>query len=521
MLIAFCPTLLYIFVILEQTSGHLHGFLWEFANETNLLESTTVASRDACLVLCQNKTGCHFVTFDISAMSNIACKLMAFKLVDATTTISYREEYRELNAFPAKLGRFDVIGNSGIVAISASLMPNSKILLTARPEYWRGGPNTDNLSPDPLRALKVPYGEISAIFDPITALHVPSEIDDNIFCHGVVLAEDGKLFTAGGDEGGGMNRDASTGLGNGLRNVRYFDHTTAEWTMLPPKLQATRWYPTIIRTTSGGYWIIGGLEDGTNYVPENSMEFYDPADTITTKFQANRMLVDNLAASYPFATMIPQTGHIFLFADSNYQVLDANSGAELDREVWTPGETNAVHGIRTADFPGGPCLLPMREDPVTKYVRAEVIVFGGVEDFYNRTGLRDAARIVITDPIGAKNWTYEEEPMPYSRLVMDSVLYPNGKVVLLNGGRNGVTGGLVGASLLRGSANDVFVYDPDAPVGQRYTVLARSPFQRFYHSTAILVPDGRILVMGTDQATFIDTDINVDPRASGGCDVWV
>lgn len=291
---------------------------------------------------------------------------MQFTAAAPTAFISYREEYREVNALQAKLGRFDVIGNSGIVAISASLMPDGKILLTARPEYFRGGPNTDNLSPDPLRALQVPFGEISAIFDPISGLHTPSEIDDNIFCHGVILAEDGRLFTAGGDEGGGMNRDASTGLGNGLRNLRYFDPPTASWTMLPPKLQATRWYPTIIRTTTGGYWIIGGLIDGTNYDPENSMEFYDPSDTITTKFMPNRVLVDNLMASYPFTTLIPQTGHVFMFAAKNFQVFDATSGAELDREEWNPEETNAVHGLRTGDFPGGMCLLPMREDPVTR-----------------------------------------------------------------------------------------------------------------------------------------------------------
>jgi hypothetical protein len=486
----------------EQTSGHLHGILFEFANETAVINDTISATRAACHSLCLDDFECHFVTFDTKATSDVACQLHKFRAAAPTAFISYREEYRELNAYPAKLGRFDVIGNSGIVAILASLMPNGKILLTSRPEYWRGGPNTDNLSRDPLRALKVPYGEIYSVFDPITGTHVPSEIDDNIFCHGVVLAEDGRLFTAGGDDGGGMNRDASTGLGNGLRNLRYFDYKTEAWTMLAPKLQATRWYPTVVRTTTGGYWMIGGLIDGTNYIPENSMEFFHPVNTITTNFMPNRVLVETLAASYPFATLIPQTGQVFMFAQKQFQIFDATSGAELDREAWTPNGANEIHGERTGDFPGGWCLLPMREDPITRYVRAEVITFGGVEDFLNRTGLRDAARIVITDPYGAKNWTYEKELMPYSRLTMDSVLYPNGKVLIFNGGRNGITGGLVGESLMKGSANDVFVYDPDAPEGERYSVLERSPFQRFYHSTAALVPDGRVLVMGTDQASY-------------------
>ena len=496
-----------------QTSGHLHGFLWEFNDETVTLNSTTAASRESCHDLCEARSDCHYVTFDTRDISEVECNLMAFSVPNAMATISYREQYRELNSFPAKMGRIDVIGNSGVVAISSSLMPTGKVLLVARPEYWRGGPNTDNISPDALRALQVPYGEISSVFDPISALHIPSEIDDNIFCHGIVLAPDGRLFTAGGDDGGGMNRDASTGLGNGLRNVRYFDHISEEWQPIPPKLQVTRWYPTIVRTTTGGYWIIGGLDDGTDLIPQNSMEFYQPDDDITTKFMPNRVLVDNSMPSYPYACVIPQSGQIFLFAAKHFQVFDADSGAEVDREEWNPQETNAVTGIRTGDFPGGPTLLPMREDPATRYVTAEFIVFGGVDDYDNHTGLRDAARLVITDPVGQKKWTYEEDLMPYGRLVMDSVIYPNGKILLLNGGRNGMTGGPVGETLLRGSANDVFVYDPEAPVGQRYAVFEKSPFQRFYHSTAILVPDGRILIMGTDQTAFV----NEEPKAKGLC----
>lgn len=50
---------------------------------------------------------------------------------------------------------------------------------------------------------------------------------------------------------------------------------------------------------------------------------------------------------------------------------------------------------------------------------------------------------------------------------------------------------------------DVFDYNPDAPAGQKIKVLAASPNQRFYHSVAMLIPDGRIIVCGTDQATYV------------------
>ena len=42
-----------------------------------------------------------------------------------------------------------------------------------------------------------------------------------------------------------------------------------------------------------------------------------------------------------------------------------------------------------------------------------------------------------------------------------------------------------------------------APAGKRFEVFASTPFQRFYHSSALLIPDGRVAVLGTDQFTFM------------------
>ena len=43
------------------------------------------------------------------------------------------------------------------------------------------------------------------------------------------------------------------------------------------------------------------------------------------------------------------------------------------------------------------------------------------------------------------------------------------------------------------------MYDPDAPLGQRYTCMAPSPIKRFYHNNALLLPTGDVLVGGSEQ----------------------
>ena len=56
-----------------------------------------------------------------------------------------------------------------------------------------------------------------------------------------------------------------------------------------------------------------------------------------------------------------------------------------------------------------------------------------------------------------------------------------------------------------GTASEVFCYDPAKPYGQRWEVFAKTPNRRFYHSAAVLVPDGTSIIMGTDEATYDPT----------------
>ena len=429
----------------QQSSGYLFGYLRN--GGINFLSSNTTTTKDDCRLQCSQNPNCHFASIDFRTSNAIVCNQYSFP-PDAQTTIGYRVHVLPPNYSPTTLGRFDIIGNSGIVTIHTDLLPNGKLLCTARPEYQRGGPNYDNISPDPARAAVVTYGEISSVFDPATGTHIVVPIDDNIFCHGSILQEDGRIFTAGGDNGGDMGRAASAGFTNGLRNLRYFDPATNVWTILPVQLQVTRWYPTIVRTTTGIFWIIGGLADGAGGGVQMTIERWIPGTSYTTILPLT-CLTETGTVGYPFATPIPQTNDIFVFAYNRFSVFDATTGEEVE----TPNPNNYVHGVRSGDFPGGYCVLPMREDS-TGFVKAEGIFFGGTEaPNTNETSLRDVARIVLTNPIGQRIFTYDSDSMPYGRVVSDCVLYPNGYALIFNGARLGRTGGSIGAPLMSASAN--------------------------------------------------------------------
>ena len=71
---------------------------------------------------------------------------------------------------------------------------------------------------------------------------------------------------------------------------------------------------------------------------------------------------------------------------------------------------------------------------------------------------------------------------------------PDGTYLILNGGQQGVAGfGLADNPNL-----NAVLYDPSKPVNKRMSVMANTTIARLYHSEAILMADGRVLVTGSD-----------------------
>jgi hypothetical protein len=80
------------------------------------------------------------------------------------------------------------------------------------------------------------------------------------------------------------------------------------------------------------------------------------------------------------------------------------------------------------------------------------------------------------------------------------VALPDGTYMILNGATEGVAG--------FGLANDpnlgAVMYDPTLPRSQRMSILNNTIVARMYHSEAILLPDARVLISGSDPQTNFD-----------------
>ena len=254
-----------------HTNLYFHGQTTSLSITGNLDQgrlhlSTTAQSEADCWSKCTAQ--CHYAVFVDLITNNPTvpggeCKLYMFH-----PTSNYILGFvKNPSLQPLAMGKFDVIGSSGVVAINAHLMPSGKVFFTARPESARGGSNPETST------QLFPSGEINTLFDPKTRMFITNHVSDNVFCNGAILAADGRLFVAGGDDGGNAPEFL---MQNGLYKQRYYDEKTNVMSYVSREMIKPRWYPSPARLVNGSYFIFGASTDGASGIANFDFDVYNP-----------------------------------------------------------------------------------------------------------------------------------------------------------------------------------------------------------------------------------------------------
>ncbi|KAF9618917.1 hypothetical protein IFM89_002912 [Coptis chinensis] len=197
---------------------------------------------------------------------------------------------------------------------------------------------------------------------------------------------------------------------------------------------------------------------------------------------------------YPFVHLNVD-GNLFIFANNRAILLDYTKNVVVRTYPSFPGGDP-----RNYPSTGSSVLLPLNlGQPSTE---AEVLICGGApRGSYGQAkggkfvaALNSCGRIKIND----KSPTWATEIMPLARVMGDMILLPNGHVLVINGAAAGTAGWEYG----RDPVLSPVLYQPDNPIGSRFEIQNPSTVPRVYHSTAILLRDGRILVGGSNPHVY-------------------
>lgn len=313
---------------------------------------------------------------------------------------------------------------------------------------------------------------------------------NNIFCTGHALLPSGKLFLAGGHLNW-VNPDAvwfQRGADKGIRYTNIYDPfapgtADGSWQAGPDMVQG-RWYPTNTPMADGSIVVLSGRDENSNWV--SAPEVWRP--DIGWNRLTGVLLRDDQSVYYPWSYMDPRPGHegdVFVAGPSNY----ADNLYTLGSGYW-----KYIGPARD----GGSSLYPnVREyGSSVMYRPGKILVAGGkLPSQDNGTVPTPFVEVVDLYQRNADNTDYAPvwratNGMFHGRKHMNATMLPDGKV-LVTGGTDGgcdYETDEVNHGVLEGEIWD--------PATENWTSAGRMQEARLYHSVALLLPDGRVLVGG-------------------------
>jgi hypothetical protein len=387
-----------------------------------------------------------------------------------------------------EVGRWGRSFDIPVFAINAAMLTTGKVL-------WFAYPNSPDYGPG------IQHGGRAYLWDPskgtgqsaFTA--VPPPIDParglpvNLFCAGISFLADGQVLVTGGN----LAYPAETAGGKyaGLNHVYTFDPRAERWTR-QPDMNHGRWYPSQLLMPDGRSFIMGGLDEGGFAVKNEDLELFTPA--------AGRGGVGSVSLLGPEGVLgdpgRPPVGdyypHLFWMPSGRALVagpyttdswwLNRPRGADFS---WTD-----ISNFPSSRVWGTAVLVPAGPGGSRK-----VLQIGGSDKPAADAAQVDAIATASTIAFDERknSWTAARS-MNVARSHLNTVLLPNGSMVTIGGGLGSVRG-QPGQYAVTADQLRMELWNPRT--GAWRLGPAQHEF-RTYHSTAVLLPDARVVSAGDD-----------------------
>lgn len=388
--------------------------------------------------------------------------------------------------------------DSQIEAVHMALLHTGKVL------YYSGNREYEGIATE------------TRLWTPTTGAIKKIDTPDDMFCAGHSFLPDGRLLSTGGTLETRspiptwLARLARPILGGiaiigqrifGAKNITVmtghtilylFDPSAETWTRAGD-MKGGRWYPTDTTLPNGQILILSGRDEaggiGSTKEPKINMrvEIFDVTKGVKQVACIPKM--DGNGEHHGFPSLYPRMHVLPLTSDNEKKKYPAGKAfcsgygpktKMLNLANWKWEDVGRLTGGLRHD--GCSVLLPLRP---TKY-RAEILTCGGSneETSENAKGKKSAEKI----DFGADTPAWEAiADMRDGRIHAGSVILPDGKILIVGGNSTG---------MFSKPVNTVELFDP---TNKEYPwrKVADTKVPRGYHTTTILLPDGRVLLSGT------------------------
>ena len=359
------------------------------------------------------------------------------------------------------------------------------------------------------RDLRDPHP--AEIFDPKTrkVYPIPQDLAGDIFCAGHSFLADGRLLVAGGTwtyPGFFFGRQVSPHTG--LEQTYVFDPLTESWTRVGD-MRHGRWYPTLVTLGDGRVVCMAGLTKRFPWGFLREVEIYSQGLGWSKLRRAGRWL-----PLYPRLHLLPDGG-IFYSGSYNTHYTFPFSLRAFPTATLTlnpPGWESTGRPKEAERQEAAAVLLPFRHPKDSPRV---LLVGGGTPEGKRATDKAEIIDLSEKPPV----WV-PVNSMKHARYYAYTVILPDAKVLVL-GGHSGEPTDDDSAGTAEGNEageeDDEISRHPHAvrvpelfdPEDKSWRTLAPMKLDRLYHSNALLLPDGRVLVAGSNPSNEFELRIEI------------
>lgn len=420
--------------------------------------------------------------------------------------------------------RYDRDGNNKVVDRRGLFVLHSVLLHTGKVLVFCGHVESfDYGARNPTGTSTSDYTGVSYVYDPddsdvkMTPIYFPPGVD--LFCCHYVQLPDGRILVVGGSTDFHKHDE----LSYGIKNICYFDPVAKTWELseigrIRNLMHQGRWYPTAVMLGSGKVAVFSGRLGYGEKLPANGIIIADKAEIIAP-MESNPHHYDAEVIGggdfqlplYPGMHLSPNGKIYFTGTTWGQEIRNPKTRTiQVVRNPRTGGYDGEWKDFNNAVEPN----QPRREEGMSVLLHqklptpdGKILLFGGTHalnrdgfpiQFIKRNKPTDFEQITNpSDPLSAEilntmknplEWKPTSKKLAYGRVNGHAVLLPD-ETTLIAGGHNLYKWLNIAEGTQPSLVSEIFD-------GSIFTEAASMKYPRMYHSTALLLPDGRVMVSG-------------------------